>query len=154
MIGVSSQAPSFILKDQNGEDVGLSSFGIRTVLLSFHPLAWTSVCSEQMKDLDLNHERFMSLGVTPLGLSVDPVPSKKAWADNLEIKKLKILSDFWPHGKIADEYGVFRFKNGFSERANIIVSSEGIVVFAKLYEIKQLPDIEEIFAFIENNRVN
>jgi peroxiredoxin len=140
----------FTLKDQNGEKVTISNFKDKKILLSFHPLAWTSICSEQMKDLDKNYDEFLKNNTIPFGISVDPVPSKKAWAEHLNLKNLKILSDFWPHGEISKLYGVFREKDGFSERANILIDEKGEVVFIKIYEMSKLPDLKEIFDFIKN----
>ncbi|NJF24226.1 peroxiredoxin [Thermococcus sp. Bubb.Bath] len=144
---VGEKAPDFLLKDQNGEDFRLSDFRGKKVLLSFHPLAWTSVCEKQMKALDENYERFEKLNVVPVGISVDSVPTKKAWAEHMGLKKLRILSDFWPHGKVAKLYGLFREEGGFSERANVLVDEEGKVVFFKVYPIGELPDLEEVFGF-------
>ncbi len=149
MVKVGDTAPDFSLKDQNGEEFKLSDYRGKKVLLSFHPLAWTSICAQQMKDLERNYKRFEELNVVPVGISVDSVPCKKAWADHLGLRKLRILSDFWPHGKIAKLYGVFRENNGFSERANIIVDEEGKIVFVKVYPIRELPDIEEILKLLE-----
>jgi peroxiredoxin len=140
----------FTLKDQNGEKVTISNFKDKKILLSFHPLAWTSICSEQMKDLDKNYDEFLKNNTIPFGISVDPVPSKKVWAEHLNLKNLKILSDFWPHGEISKLYGVFREKDGFSERANILIDEKGEVVFIKIYEMSKLPDLKEIFDFIKN----
>ncbi|MDO8727530.1 MAG: hypothetical protein Q7J35_15795 [Candidatus Methanoperedens sp.] len=67
----------------------------------------------------------------------------------LGIKDTKLLSDFWPHGEAAQSYGIFREKEGFSERANIIVDEKGLVSFVKVYPISQLPDIEEIIRALE-----
>ena len=144
MIEVGSKAPDFILKDQEGKQVQLSELKGKKVLLSFHPLAWTRVCAEQMKSLEANYERFEKLNTIALGLSVDAVPSKKAWAKELAIDKTRLLSDFWPHGEVAKLYGIFREKDGFSERANIIVDENLKVIFAKTYPISQVPDIEEV----------
>ena len=145
------KAKDFTLSDQDGKDVRLYGLKGKKVLLSFHPLAWTSVCAEQMKSLEKNMERFRDLNTVPLGISVDTVPSKKAWAEVLDIKETKLLSDFWPHGKVAGLYGIFREKEGFSERANIIIDEKQNVVFVKVYPIAQLPDIEEIIGFIESS---
>ena len=147
--GVGEIAPDFVLKDQNGKDFTLSELKGRRVLLSFHPLAWTEICALQMQSLEENKDVFESLNTVPVGLSVDPVPSKKAWADNLGIKSVRLLSDFWPHGQVANAYGIFREKNGFSERANIVVDEKGKIAFVKIYEITQLPDIREIIEFIK-----
>ena len=147
--GVGEIAPDFVLKDQNGKDFTLSELKGRRVLLSFHPLAWTEICALQMQSLEENKGVFESLNTVPVGLSIDPVPSKKAWAENLGIKSVRLLSDFWPHGQVANAYGIFREKNGFSERANIIVDEKGKIAFVKIYEITQLPDIREIIGFIK-----
>jgi peroxiredoxin len=148
MIAVGSKAPDFILKDQDGKQVQLSELKGKKVLLSFHPLAWTKVCAEQMKSLEANYERFEKLNTIALGLSVDAVPTKKAWAKELAIDKTRLLSDFWPHGEVAKLYGIFREKDGFSERANIIVDESLKVIFAKTYPISQVPDIEEVIKFL------
>ena len=143
---------NFRLKDQHKFDFELSEYHGQYVLLSFHPLAWTAVCARQMQMLDENFERFEKLNVLPVGLSVDTIPSKEAWAKDLGLKKLRLLADFWPHGAVAKQLGIFRERNGFSERANIIIDPQGRVIFKKVYEIPQLPDLEEIFSFLENHR--
>ncbi|MGB9790297.1 MAG: peroxiredoxin [Thermotoga caldifontis] len=149
MLSIGSLAPDFSLKDQHGNTVQLSNLKGKKVLLSFHPLAWTSVCSEQMKSLEAAYDQFEALNVLPLGVSVDPVPSKKAWAEALGLKKLLILSDFWPHGEVAKAFGIFRERDGFSERANVLIDEQGKVVWIKVYPIKQLPDIHEILDFLK-----
>jgi peroxiredoxin len=150
MLAIGSIAPEFNLKDQDGNVTQLSKLRGKKVLLSFHPLAWTSVCADQMKSLELAYEEFQSLNVLPIGISVDPVPSKKAWAESLGLKKLRILSDFWPHGEVAKAFDIFREKDGFSERANILVDEEGKIVWFKVYPIRQLPDLGEILSFLKS----
>lgn len=148
LLKIGDIAPDFSLKDQGRHEVTLSEFKGRRVLLSWHPLAWTKVCGEQMKSLDQHHDDFEKLGVVPLGLSVDTVPAKAAWAKELGINRLRLLSDFWPHGLAAQSYDLFRAKEGFSERANVVVDDKGQVVFKRIYEIPQLPDVGEILAFL------
>jgi len=150
MIAIGSKAPDFILKDQNGKTVRLSSFSGKKLLLSFRPLAWTAVCHDQMRSLEENHLRFDELNTVALGIGVDSVPSNKAWAQSMDIKNTRLLSDFWPHGEVANLYGIFREKDGFSERANIIINEEQEVIFAKTYPTSQLPDFEEIVKFLES----
>ncbi|HVN97898.1 MAG TPA: redoxin domain-containing protein [Syntrophorhabdaceae bacterium] len=144
LIETGSKAKAFTLKDQDDRECRLSDLTGKKVLLSFHPLAWTSVCAEQMKSLEANKEAFDRLNTVALGLSVDTVPSKNAWAKELGIHNTRLLSDFWPHGKIAKAYGIFREANGFSERANLILDEKQRVVFVKVYPIRELPDIAEI----------
>ena len=83
-----------------------------------------------------------------MGLSVDSAPSKKAWAESLGIKETRLLADFWPHGEVAQLYGMFREGAGTSQRANIIIDENQRIAFLKVYEIKVLPEIEEIVDFI------
>ena len=138
----------FTLMDQHGKEFKLSDFTGKIVLISFHPLAWTEVCAKQMKALEENKENFDSLNTVAVGISVDPIPSKKAWAESLEIENTRLLSDFWPHGAIAMLYDVFREEDGFSERANVVVDENEKVVFFKLYGMDQLPDLDEIKEFL------
>jgi peroxiredoxin len=147
---VGDKAKNFTLEDQNEQSFTLSSFKGRKILLSFHPLAWTSVCAEQMKSLEANKNAFDSLNAIAVGISVDTQPSKKAWADSLNIKHTRLLCDFWPHGKAARLYGIFRKKDGISERANIIISQDQKIAFIKIYPIGQLPDIKEILDKLKN----
>ena len=152
MIEVGNKAPSFELKDQNGNTLQLSDLEGKLVLLSFHPLAWTRICAKQMQSLEENLDRFASLNTVPLGISVDSVPSKKAWAESLGIKKLQLLADFWPHGGVAKLCDAFHNEEGFSERANILVNERGQVIFAKVYPIKELPDVEEILSLLSEQQ--
>lgn len=142
-------AEDFTLKDQDGKGIRLSDLKGKKVLLSFHPLAWTSVCADQMKSLEDNRSRFEKLNTVALGVSVDTVPSKKAWARELGITHTRLLSDFWPHGAVASSFGIFREDDGISERANIIIDENGRVKFIQVYSIGELPDIEEIISAIE-----
>lgn len=149
-IEVGESAPDFALKDQNENVVKLSELKGKRILLSFHPLAWTPVCAKQMQSLEANFNKFEELNTIALGLSIDSVPSKKAWSNELGLENTKILADFWPHGGVAKSLGIFRAENGFSERANIIIDENQKVVFVKIYPIKELPDIAEIIQFLEN----
>jgi peroxiredoxin len=146
---VGDDSKDFSLPDQDEQEFTLSKFKGKRVLLSFHPAAWTSVCAEQMKSLEHNKKVFDSLNTIAVGVSVDTVPSKKAWAKSLGIKRTRLLSDFWPHGKVAELYGIFRSKEGFSERANIIIDESQKIVFFKIYKLGQLPDIREIIDFLK-----
>jgi len=138
----------FSLKDQDNVAWDSSSARGKRLLLSFHPLAWTPACAEQMIELEKNMQVLDELDTVPVGISVDPVPSKSAWAGDLKLARLRLLSDFWPHGKMAKDLGLFREKDGFSERANVLVNEQGIVVFVKTYPIGQVPDLQEVLDFI------
>lgn len=148
-IAVGSSAPAFSLKDQNEKDVTLEQFRGRKVILGFHPLAWTAVCKAQMQDLEKHRVEFAGKGAVALGLSVDSVPCKAAWAKAIGVAETQILADFWPHGGVAQAYGLFREQHGTSNRAVVIVDAKGTVVWKKVYPIPELPDIREIIAALD-----
>lgn len=145
------KATDFTLFDHNEKKFKLSNFKGKRVLLSFHPLAWTGICAKQMKSLEDNFNEFKKLNTVAVGINVDPIPSKKAWADNLKIKNTRLLSDFWPHGKVAKLYNLFREKEGFSERANIIINEDQRIEFIRIYELSELPNINEILTFLRES---
>ncbi|WP_335583009.1 redoxin domain-containing protein [Dehalogenimonas formicexedens] len=78
MIKTGTEAPDFTLKDQDGNPVTLSKYRGKKVLLSFHPLAWTNVCQEQMLSLERNFQRLAELNAVAFGISIDTVPTKNA----------------------------------------------------------------------------
>jgi peroxiredoxin len=139
----------FSLKSHTDATVDTASIAGKKILLSFHPLAWTEVCAKQMQSLEANFEALQSLGAVPLGFSVDSVPCKKAWAQSLNIQKVDLLSDFWPHGGLAARLGIFIDKFGFSERANIILDERRKAVFVKVYPLRELPDMIEVLEFLK-----
>jgi peroxiredoxin len=139
----------FTLKNHQDLAINTTSIIGKKILLSFHPLAWTPVCSQQMQSLENNYQTFKSCNTVPLGISVDSVPCKKAWAENLGIANLDLLADFWPHGGLASRLGIFIEQFGFSERANIVLDEQRVAVFVKVYPIKQLPDVLEVISFLK-----
>ncbi|MDD4567753.1 putative peroxiredoxinc/MT2298 [Methanoculleus chikugoensis] len=144
VVEVGEQAGYFSIPDQNGNTIRLSAFRGKRVLLSFHPLAWTRICAEQMKALEANREAFDALGAVALGISVDSVPCKRAWAGSLGIKKTRLLADFWPHGAVAQMYGVFDSQKGYSRRANVVVDEAGSIIFVAEYPATTVPDMQDV----------
>jgi peroxiredoxin len=145
-------AKNFSLKDQNDTTFDLYENMEKWALLSFHPLAWTAFCAGQMQSLEDNFEVLSALGTRAVGISVDSVPCKKAWAESLGITHTPLLCDFWPHGVVAQQYGLFREANGFSERANVIIDEKQTIVFVKVYPVHTVPDIGEVISFIKTQK--
>ncbi|HNZ29633.1 MAG TPA: redoxin domain-containing protein [Candidatus Goldiibacteriota bacterium] len=152
MLKPGESAGDFVLKNQSDVEVNTADFAGKRLLLSFHPLAWTSVCAKQMKSLEDNYEAFEDINVVPLGISCDPAPSKKAWAESLEIEQTDLLSDFWPHGEVCKKMDVFIEKMGISGRFNIILGPERKVLWSKIYPIKEVPDIKEVLEFLKKRK--
>ena len=151
-IDVGDMAPEFTLKDNRVQDVSLSEYRGKKVLLSWHPLAWTAVCAQQMKSLEDNLAEFEKYNTVPLGMSIDSYPSKNAWAKELGVANVKLLADFWPHGKVAQDYGLFLDDKGFSARANVLIDEAGKVVWVKVYDIPELPNIEEVLKVVRGGK--
>ena len=135
---------NFVLKDQNDQEVRFADFKGQKMLLSFHPLAWTPVCARQMQDLDGLYDTFMARGITPFGVSIDQLYSKKAWADSLGLTRLRLLADFWPHGALAEALECFIPKAGVSGRSNFLIGGDGEVVWMKRHDIHEQPDFNLI----------
>ena len=135
---------NFTLLDQNEQEVSFAALKGQKFLLSFHPLAWTSVCARQMQDLDKRYDQFLAKGITPFGVSIDHAWSKKAWAESLGLTKLRLLADFWPHGALAEALECFIPKAGMSGRQNYLIGPDGEVLWTKRHEIKEQPDFDQI----------
>jgi peroxiredoxin (alkyl hydroperoxide reductase subunit C) len=131
MLDVGAPAPDFTLKDQNNQQVRLSSYrGDRAVLLVFYPLAFTGTCGGEMAAIQKSLGAFDSAGVTVLTVSVDSPYSHKVWLDR-ESWTFPMLSDFWPHGEVATSYGVFNPSAGFADRGTFLIDRAGVIRFAE-----------------------
>ena len=132
MIEVGTEAPDFELKDQHGQQVRLSSFrGIRNVLLVFYPLAFTGTCQGELCAVRDNLNDFVNDDVQVLTVSVDSPFTHKVWADR-EGYEFPLLADFWPHGAVAQAYGVFNDERGFANRGTFLIDRAGVVRFAEM----------------------
>lgn len=122
-----TQAPDFELPNQFGEAIQLSDFrGRKSVALVFFPLAFSGTCTGELCALRDNLSLFTAEGVELLGISVDSKYTLRAWADQ-EDYQFSLLADFWPHGEIAKEYGVFLDDKGFANRATFVIDKSGII---------------------------
>ena len=152
MLSVGTLAPDFSLPSHNDHTVRLSDFrGKQHVILAFHPLAFTPVCAEQMRTYERERPKLDAANAHVLAVSVDAGPSKKAWADSLGGISYDLLSDFHPHGKVASDYGVMR-SDGISERAIFNIDKAGKIAWAKLYEIPEQPDLNEVLRAVQQIR--
>jgi peroxiredoxin len=130
VVEVGSKAPEFTLKDYNNEKVSLSSvYAEKPVLLVFYPFAFSGICTGELCQLRDDISSFE--GVRVLGVSVDTPYSLKVWAEQ-EGYQFPLLSDFWPHGAVAQEYGVFNDKAGMANRGTFLIDGEGVVRFAEI----------------------
>jgi peroxiredoxin len=150
MLTAGQEAPDFELRSHKGGTVKLSDFRAKkNVVLAFHPLAFTPVCADQMRGYESELSQFERADAVVLGVSIDAEPAKAAWARTLEPISYDLLSDFHPHGEVAQKYGVFRQKEGFSERAIFVIDKAGKIAWSKTYAIPELPKNDEVLAALQ-----
>jgi len=142
-VEVGEQAPDFELNDQHGTPVRLSSFrGSKNVVLVFYPLAFSGVCSGEMCAMRDNFPEVSSDDVELLTVSVDAMWAHRAWAEQ-EHFNFALLSDFWPHGSVAAQYGVFDSARGIATRGTFIIDKNGVVRWKVVNPIPQARDLTE-----------
>ena len=131
-IQVGAEAPDFVLKDQNGQVVQLSSFwGVKNVLLVFYPLAFTGTCQGELCSVRDNLIDFVNDNIQVLTVSVDSSPAHRVWADQ-QGYQFPLLADFWPHGAVARSYDVFNEERGYANRGTFLIDKTGVVRFAEM----------------------
>jgi peroxiredoxin len=131
-IDVGALAPDFALKDQNNQLVRLADFrGRKAVLLVFYPLAFTGTCQGELSEARANLSDYANEAVQLVTVSVDSAASHKVWADR-EGYEFPLLADFWPHGAVAQAYGVFNESAGFANRGTFLIDRDGVIRFAEM----------------------
>ena len=143
MVDVGDEAPDFELPDQDRQPVRLSSFrGEKNVVIVFYPLAFTSTCQGEMCSLRDDMTSFSGDDVVTLGISVDSSAVHRKWADEQGFD-FPLLADFWPHGAVAQAYGVFAEDFGVALRGTFIVDKSGTVVYKVVNAIPDARDQDE-----------
>ena len=131
-IQVGAQAPDFTLRDQNNEEITLSSFrGQKAVLLVFYPLAFTGICTGELCVVRDDLGSFQNDDVQVITVSVDSPYSHKVFSER-EGYTFPLVSDFWPHGAVAQAYGVFNSDRGIANRGTFVIDKAGVVRFGEM----------------------
>ena len=143
---VGTEAPDFTLPDANGNQISLSDYQGKNVLLVFYPLDWSPACSDQLSLYQSELDEFENQDTQVLAISVDSLYSHGAWAAVRGIT-FPLLADFNPKGEVSRLYDVMRSKDGFSERALYIVDRQGIITYSNVSP--QLPHIPYIYKLFE-----
>ena len=141
-IAVGAQAPDFTLRDQHNVEISLSEFRGRAVLLVFYPLAFTGICAGELNLIQSELERFQNDRVQVLAVSVDSPYTLRMFAD-IEGLKFPMLSDFWPHGAVAQSYGIFDAHSGVATRATFLIDAEGVVRWKVINDLSKPRDQRE-----------
>ena len=102
-VKVGDMAPDFMLFSITGQKVTLSQYrGKKNVVISFVPAAWTPVCSDQWPGYNIVKDLFDKNDAVLLGITVDNIPTLFAWTNQMGKLWFPVLSDFYPHGKVAE----------------------------------------------------
>ncbi|MFF0860323.1 peroxiredoxin [Nonomuraea sp. NPDC003560] len=134
---VGALAPDFELQDQHGAPVRLSRFRGEKVVLVFYPLAFSGICEGELTAL-----RDQPLDARVLAVSVDSVFALRAWSDR-EGYGFALLSDFWPHGQVAQAYGVFDEAKGLARRGTFVIDGEGVIRWSVISPISSARDVAD-----------
>ena len=125
---IGDHAPDFELINQFGESVKLSDFrGKKPVVVVFYPLSFSGICTGELCEIRDNFAKFENENVELLAISVDSKFVQKQFAEH-EGYKFSVLADFWPHGGVAKEYGVFIEEAGIANRATFVINKDGELV--------------------------
>lgn len=125
-VNVGDLAPEFSLSNQFGEQVSLSGLRGKPVVVVFYPFSFSGICTGELCELRDNLALFEQSGVELLAISIDSKFVQAKFAEQ-EGYKFNLLADFWPHGEVAQQYGVFLEDKGFATRATFVIDQNGVV---------------------------
>ncbi|WP_202912148.1 redoxin domain-containing protein [Nesterenkonia muleiensis] len=117
-------APWFVLRNQHGESVELAALAGAPAVVMFFPLAFSRVCGAELSEIMGRWAEFAELRARLLAVSCDSVHTLRAFADELGGVPFDLLSDFWPHGAVSDDYGAFDQRQGFPARETFVLDAE------------------------------
>ena len=139
---VGEQAPDFTLVNQFGEPVRLADFRGRNVVVVFYPFAFSGICTGELCEIRDNLAVFEHADAEVLAVSVDSKFSLRAYAEQ-EGYGFSLLADFWPHGAVAEKYGVFDPETGMARRGTFIIDAHGTVRYVVVNPRGQARDLAE-----------
>ena len=145
---IGQRAPDFTLISHNEGELNLAWYrGRQNVVLAFYPGDWTAVCAQQIPGLQAVADRFEALNCQLLALSVDSVSSHKAWSRSLGGISFPLMADYFPHGEVAQKYGVLNRK-GWAERSFFAIDLHGVVRYVDVVPPADMPDIHRLLSAI------
>jgi peroxiredoxin len=144
------EAPDFELRDSTGQPVRLSDYrGKKAVVLVFYPFAFSGICTGELCTIRDRLESFSNEDVETLAVSVDAPPALKAFAAK-EGLDFPLLADFWPHGAVAEAYGVFNPDVGAAERGTFVIDRDGRVAYSVHNGLGEARDDEAYVAALQD----
>jgi peroxiredoxin len=143
-----TKAPDFTLHTTPDQEVSLSDFRGKRVVLAFYPADWSPVCGDELAVYNEVLPEIRKHNAEVVGISVDGVWCHIAYAKYNKLH-LPLLSDFEPKGEVARSYGVYRKKDGVSERALFVIDEEGTIRWSYVSPIGVNPGADGVFDALE-----
>lgn len=142
-------APEFSLPSTPDQRVALSEFRGRPVVLIFYPADWSPVCGDELALFSELRDEFAKFNASLLGISVDGAWSHIAFAKDRSYH-LTLLSDFEPKGEVSRKYGVYRSKEGISERALFVINADGVIHWSYVSPMGVNPGADGVLRALES----
>jgi peroxiredoxin len=141
-VQVGAAAPCFSSRNQFGQSVALERLRGGAVLLVFFPWAFSGVCTDELSALQENLGRFEAAGARVLAVSCDSMFALRAFAEQQQVG-FDLLSDHWPHGRIAQTYGVFDEQAGCAVRGSFVIDAAGQISWSVVNSVGEPRDISD-----------
>jgi mycoredoxin-dependent peroxiredoxin len=139
---IGDQAPDFTLTDDQGTPVTLSELRGRNVVLVFYPLAFSPVCTSELKDISKAIDRYDAAGAEVFGISVDSKWALGAFRRDEGIAA-RLLADFNPKGAVARLYDTYLEDLGFANRSTFVIDKDGRIAHRTTSTVKEARNQEE-----------
>jgi peroxiredoxin len=144
-----TQAPDFTLHSTPDQEMSLQELKGQRVILAFYPADWSPVCGDQMALYNEVLPEFRKHHATLVGISVDGAWCHAAFAKARKLH-FPLLSDFEPKGEVARSYGVYRKRDGVSERALFVLDEDGVVRWSYVSPLAVNPGADGILDALES----
>jgi peroxiredoxin len=117
------------------------------IVLAFYPLNWEAVSAEQMVAYQVEREKYLGFNAETVTVSVDSIMNTTSWEREIGPFDFPMCSDFWPHGEVARQYGVFREDEpmrGAADRAVFVIDRLGKIKFSRNYSLREVPSLNHV----------
>ena len=145
---VGDVAPDFTLRTHNEGELNLAWYrGRKNVVLAFYPGDWTPVCAAQVPAYEHIMPEFDKYNTQLLAISVDSIPCHQAWAKSNGGFSFPLMSDYYPHGRVAELYGNLS-PRGYAERSIFLIDKTGVIRYMEKVPPAEIPDNNKLFKAI------
>ena len=135
--------------NQFGQQVRLGAGeGGEWALLFFYPYAFTGICTGELGQLQADREAYAAAGCRIAGVSCDSMFAQRVFAET-EGLSFHLLADHWPHGALAQRFGVFDTERGCAVRGSFLLDPDGVVRWSVVNPIGEGRDLAAQLAAVQ-----